>query len=118
LPSLLPGKVRDELFKVNQAFQVNGAPDGSQVNCMALINLSLVISSGPVEAAHRTVLQVRMNTGDDVDQEASGQRWSERGCDRMVLLRAAYKREKFHLITDLFRQQNYQCAAQVSAAKF
>jgi hypothetical protein len=36
----------------------------------------------------------------------SGQRWSERGCDRMVLLRAAYKSEKFHLITDLFRQEN------------
>ena len=63
----------------------------------------LLISSGPVEAAHRTVLQVRM--------KRSGQRWSERGCDRMVLLRAAYKSEKFDLITDLFRQQNYQCAA-------
>lgn len=63
----------------------------------------LLISSGPVEAAHRTVLQVRM--------KRSGQRWSERGCDRMVLLRAAYKSGKFHLITDLFRQENYQCAA-------
>lgn len=63
----------------------------------------LMISSGPVEAAHRSVLQVRM--------KRSGQRWSERGCDRMVLLRAAYKSEKFHLITDLFRQENYLTAA-------
>ena len=63
----------------------------------------LMISSGPIEAAHRTVLQVRM--------KRSGQRWSERGCDRMVLLRAAYKSEKFHLITDLFRQQQYHLAA-------
>lgn len=63
----------------------------------------LMISSGPIEAAHRTVLQVRM--------KRSGQRWSERGSDRMILLRAAYKSEKFHLITDLFRQENYRLAA-------
>ncbi len=63
----------------------------------------LLISSGPIEAAHRSVLQVRM--------KRSGQRWSERGCDKMVLLRAAYKSGKFDLITDLFRQENYQSAA-------
>jgi hypothetical protein len=63
----------------------------------------LLISSDPIEAAHRTVLQVRM--------KRSGQRWSERGCDRMVLLRAAYKSEKFHLITDLFRQEDYRLNA-------
>jgi hypothetical protein len=63
----------------------------------------LMISSGPVEAAHRTVLQVRM--------KRSGQRWSERGSDRMILLRAAYKSEKFHFITDLFRQENYRLTA-------
>ena len=63
----------------------------------------LMISSGPIEAAHRTLLQVRM--------KRSGQRWSERGSDRMILLRAACKSEKFHLITDLFRQENYRLAA-------
>jgi hypothetical protein len=63
----------------------------------------LMISSGPIEAAHRTVLQVRM--------KRSGRRWSERGGDRMILLRAAYKSEKFHLIIDLFRQENYRLAA-------
>jgi len=63
----------------------------------------LIISSGPIEAAHRNVLQVRM--------KRSGQRWSERGCDKMILLRAAYKSHKFHLITDLFRQETYRLAA-------
>ncbi len=63
----------------------------------------LMISSGPIEAAHPTVLQVRM--------KRSGQRWSERGGDRMILLSAAYKSKKFHLIIDLFRQENYRLAA-------
>lgn len=58
----------------------------------------LMISSGPVEAAHRTLLQVRM--------KRSGQRWSESGCDKMILLRAAYQSGKFDLITDLFRQDD------------
>ncbi len=58
----------------------------------------LMISSGPVEAAHRTVLQVRM--------KRSGQRWSEKGCDNMILLRAACQSGKFDLITDLFRQDD------------
>lgn len=57
----------------------------------------LMISSGPIESAHRTVLQVRM--------KRSGQRWSEKGCDHMTRLRVAYKSEKFDLITDLFKQQ-------------
>lgn len=56
----------------------------------------LMIGSGPVEAAHRTVLQVRM--------KRSGQRWSEPGCDKMILLRTAYRSGKFDLITDIFRQ--------------
>jgi hypothetical protein len=30
----------------------------------------------------------------------------------MVLLRAAYKSERLHLITDLFRQGDYRLAAQ------
>jgi hypothetical protein len=58
----------------------------------------LMISSGPIEAAHRTLLQVRM--------KRSGQRWSEKGCDNMILLRAAYQSGKFDLITDLFRQDD------------
>ena len=52
----------------------------------------LMISSGPIESAHRTVLQTRM--------KRSGQRWSPDGCDSMVKLRVAYRSGKASLITD------------------
>lgn len=55
----------------------------------------LMIGSGPIEAAHRTVLQVRM--------KRSGQRWVDTGCDNMVRLRVAYKSGKFELVTDLLK---------------
>ena len=57
----------------------------------------MMISSGPIESAHRTVLQVRM--------KRSGQHWSETGCDNMIKLRVAYRSEKFHLITNILRNQ-------------
>jgi hypothetical protein len=57
----------------------------------------MMISSGPIESAHRTLLQVRM--------KRSGQRWSEQGCGRMVKLRVAYKSEKLNLITRIFTRQ-------------
>jgi hypothetical protein len=43
----------------------------------------LMIGSGPVEAAHRHVIQVRM--------KRSGQHWSPHGGKRMARLRAAYR---------------------------
>lgn len=55
----------------------------------------LMIGSGPIEAAHRTVLQVRM--------KRSGQRWVDIGCDNMVRLRVAYKSDKFDLVTNLLK---------------
>ena len=56
-----------------------------------------MVSSGPIESAHRTVLQVRM--------KRSGQRWSETGCDKMIQLRVAYRSGKAKLITDIFRKR-------------
>ena len=56
----------------------------------------MMISSGPIESAHRTVLQVRM--------KRSGQRWSEAGCERMVKLRVAFKSEKLDLITHVLKK--------------
>lgn len=53
----------------------------------------LLIGSGPIEAAHRTVLQVRM--------KRSGQRWADTGADNMIRLRVAYKSNKFHLVSKL-----------------
>jgi hypothetical protein len=55
-----------------------------------------MISSGPIESAHLAVLQVRM--------KRSGQRWSERGCDKMLKLRVAYRSGKADLITSTFRK--------------
>ncbi len=54
-----------------------------------------MIGSGPIEAAHRTVLQVRM--------KRSGQRWVDTGCDHMVRLRVAHKSGKFDLVTGLLK---------------
>ena len=56
----------------------------------------LMISSGPIESAHRTVLQVRM--------KLSGQYWSEAGCDNMIKLRVAYRSEKFDIITNILKK--------------
>jgi hypothetical protein len=56
----------------------------------------LMIGSGPIESAHRTLLQVRM--------KRSGQRWSDEGCDKMIKLRVAFRSHKFELITNIFRK--------------
>ena len=55
----------------------------------------LLCGSGPVEAAHRTLLQVRL--------KRSGQRWSNDGLDRLVRLWSALKSPQRHLLTDLFK---------------
>ena len=55
----------------------------------------LLCGSGPVEAAHRTLLQVRL--------KRSGQRWSNDGLDRLVRLRTALKSPQMQLLTDLFK---------------
>jgi hypothetical protein len=54
-----------------------------------------MIASGPIEAAHRTVLQVRM--------KRSGQRWANQGCDNMIKLRVAHRSQKFSLVTQILK---------------
>ena len=56
----------------------------------------LMISSGPIESAHRTLLQVRM--------KRSGQRWSDAGCDALVKLRVAYRSGKGKLVTEVLKK--------------
>lgn len=56
----------------------------------------LMIGSGHIEAAHRTVLQARM--------KLSGQRWSMDGGANMVKLRTIYKSGKTELVTNTFRK--------------
>ena len=57
----------------------------------------LLIGSGPIQAAHKSVLQVRM--------KRSGQRWANAGCDNMVRLRVAHQSGKFSLVTELLKAQ-------------
>lgn len=52
----------------------------------------LQIGSGPMEAAHRTVVQCRM--------KRSGQRWSADGAQAMLNLRVAAKSERWALVTN------------------
>ena len=51
----------------------------------------LQIGSGPMEAAHRTVVQCRM--------KRSGQRWSDEGAQAMLNLRVVSKSDRWHLVT-------------------
>jgi hypothetical protein len=51
----------------------------------------LQIGSGPIEAAHRTVVQCRM--------KRSGQRWSDEGAQAMLNLRVASKSGRWHLVS-------------------
>jgi hypothetical protein len=57
----------------------------------------MMIASGPVESAHRTLLQVRM--------KRSGQHWSQNGCKRLIKLRVASKSDKLSLITQIIKKQ-------------
>lgn len=55
-----------------------------------------MIGSGPIEAAHRTVLQVRM--------KRSGQRWANDGCDNLIKLRVVYKNNNAELIKKILKK--------------
>jgi hypothetical protein len=55
-------------------------------------NRGLLIGSGPMEAAHRTVIQSRM--------KRSGQRWTTPGAQAMLNLRVAAKSGQWHLVTN------------------
>jgi hypothetical protein len=54
-----------------------------------------MIGSGPIEAAHRTVLQVRM--------KRSGQRWANQGCDNLIKLRIVMKNNHQDLIRKVLK---------------
>jgi hypothetical protein len=82
----VPQKVRDPLLSYlsNNRYRTNYP---------SYIESNYMIGSGPIEAAHRTVLQKRM--------KRSGQRWSNLGGDRLVKLRAIVSSEKEHLIRQI-----------------
>ena len=82
------GKQELLTYVENNAFRMNYA---------VYREAKLMISSGPIESAHRTVLQARM--------KRSGQRWSDAGCDAVVKLRVAYRSGKGKLITEVLKKQ-------------
>ncbi|MEM6845493.1 MAG: hypothetical protein AAF632_24985 [Bacteroidota bacterium] len=55
----------------------------------------LLIGSGAIESAHRTVIQHRM--------KLSGQRWSKKGARRMLNLRTLNMSGHWHRVTDFYR---------------
>lgn len=57
----------------------------------------LLIGSGPMEAAHRTVIQTRL--------KRSGQRWTDQGAQTMVNMRVAFKSGRWELITQQLKKQ-------------
>lgn len=67
-----------------------------RMNYQHYLAKGFMIGSGPIESAHRTVLQKRM--------KLSGQRWGQKGGDRMADLRVAIMSGKNHLITNIFRK--------------
>lgn len=61
-------------------------------------NKGLLIGSGPIEAAHRSVLQNRM--------KLSGQKWSVKGANAIANLRCLYKSNAWHILESFVK-----CAA-------
>lgn len=61
----------------------------------------LLIGSGPIESAHRNVVQKRL--------KLSGQRWSNAGAQKVVNLRVAHKSNQWSKVVDLI--QGYKKAA-------
>lgn len=56
----------------------------------------LMIGSGPVEAAHKTVIQERL--------KKSGQRWNIDGANAVIQLRTANKSEKWGIVVDTIKK--------------
>ena len=55
----------------------------------------LMIGSGPIEAAHRSVLQQRM--------KLSGQRWSEQGAQAIANLRCYRKADRWPIVQNVIK---------------
>ena len=58
-------------------------------------NQGLMVGSGPMEAAHRTVIQTRM--------KRSGQRWTPEGAQAMLNLRVIKQSARWNCVTNLLQ---------------
>ena len=63
----------------------------------------LMIGSGAIEAAHRTVIQSRM--------KLSGQRWAKAGVDAMLKLRVRYESKRWCEVKNEVFKVNFKCLA-------
>ncbi len=68
----------------------------SRINYKLFRKQGLQIGSGAIEASHRTVVQKRM--------KKSGQVWSNKGAQKMLNLRVAFKSERWNIVIDLVKK--------------
>jgi hypothetical protein len=54
-----------------------------------------MIGSGPIESAHRNIIQKRL--------KLSGQRWSKQGVQQIANLRIAHKSSNWHQVIDMIK---------------
>lgn len=67
-----------------------------RMNYREYIEQGLIIGSGAIEAAHRTLVQKRM--------KLSGQRWSKQGAQKMLDLRALHMSGRWNQVVNLLRK--------------
>lgn len=68
-----------------------------RMNYKVYKNKGLMIGSGAIEAAHRTVVQRRM--------KLSGQRWSDKGANNLLNLRVCKMSNKWNILVDEIRRK-------------
>lgn len=82
---------QSEKMKLNQYLDNNA----ERMKYPEYLERGLLIGSGAIESAHRTVIQRRM--------KLSGQRWSEKGAKHMLNLRTINMSGHWHRVTDFYR---------------
>lgn len=88
----LSAVAQDEQVKL-LAYYKNNA---SRMSYKLFRDQGLMIGNGPMEAAHRTVIQTRM--------KRSGQRWTIKGAQAMLNLRVIRESNRWSCVTDLLMQ--------------
>jgi hypothetical protein len=87
-------KTKDPLVKNKQNSLLNYYKSNCQrMRYKTFTDLGYMIGSGPIEAAHRHVIQQRL--------KRSGQRWTKNGLQQMANLRIAHKSKQWHKVLNL-----------------
>lgn len=80
-------------FKLLQYLETNK----NRINYGEYVSMGLLIGSGPIESAHRNIIQKRL--------KLSGQRWTIKGAQQISNLRVAYKSNQSDKICKLINNQ-------------